>query len=465
MPRTRRASPAQHTKTSFVAHVRSTSAQILSVGRIARAILKAMDQQSRSAWSDSDGDEGAFLQACSRASTPPRSGTQILQSLREKLHDTPDEKPAKTKRRRLEQEDASPASTQIAVLRTFAVSGPGLKQPVLIWPLRTIDAKSWAVINEDCAWLRVVCTHGKSARHSNVFQSALSQLRRDVKALLAAQRRADDKNKVAVELGKIKQQLGVEDDSDEDVGALSKAKSSVITLTLEGKSLQWRNQVRPLIVEANEASIGALVAYFKKHVAEGQVVLKEKPSDQSPPADAAKKFHLPADCCPNIPGKVSWHPSHSSWCAHIKNSSLPRERCQYYDGLRVDEKNSLGVTYLSILLHVKFSNIGSDGILDSPCVRPSIRALIRASVHALVRPFVRPPARPRTLSFGRVSVRSLARSLARSSVRACARSFVRSFTGLPIRPPARSLTLIWAQMYGEARLACAWYKILWASLV
>ena len=211
----------------------------------------------------------------------------------------------------------------VCVESMLCVWGKPLKHPVPVHPLRIDDTGvKWIALSEHLLWLRRVCASEGSTHYEELFQSAVSSLRKDLKFAVEHGRAPG-----AAEQGKVRALLELDDD-DQDPEHCKPAKrrkttrAPTTTATVDGVQVTMKNSARPLLMECTAQSVAALMSFCQKHVRQGQATLKKDQGRPSAtPGAASASWELPHTECPAIQGKVTWHPSVGSWAVHFKDAS------------------------------------------------------------------------------------------------------------------------------------------------
>lgn len=225
--------------------------------------------------------------------------------------------------------DAACAATMICVW------GGEVKTPVVVQPIWKELGTTWMSPNEHCGWLRRACSSKGLTHYKELFQSAVSALRRELQAGMAAVNPDP--------AGELRASLNL--DSDESDGdkrggstaacpkaACPKSKkkaaskrtptgAKTLDVILADATIKVQNKLRPFRVEVTEESVIAIMKWCRQHVLNGKATLKKHQTKAACPKAAAPSWSMPVDECPTILGKVTWQPSHVAWCVHGKDDN------------------------------------------------------------------------------------------------------------------------------------------------
>ncbi len=215
--------------------------------------------------------------------------------------------PKAAARKRKLQRRASEARPEASeAVNMMCVWGGTVHAPVPVWPLWKEEGVSWIVVSEHLYWLRRACSHLGVTHYKELFQSAVSSLRRKLQDQLKKANNPDP-------AGELRAALDVADDG-EASPKRSRCRTEVVKIlevSVDGAKL---NKLRPLRVQCSLAAVEALVNYCQSHISKGKPELKKYKAACPQP----KHFAMPAEHCPAIIGRVTWQPSVNAWAIHGK---------------------------------------------------------------------------------------------------------------------------------------------------
>lgn len=224
----------------------------------------------------------------------------------------------------------------IEAKRLLCVVGGTIKAPVVLRPHVDGQGKEWILISEHLPWLRRALGANGSTHWSEALQSAVTALRAELRSKLQDARQAAT---AGGQQEQLRQQLQLEDAGVRKAKSFRRLKGDSVMnaqkVTLQGVDIEMLNSARPLAVAATAQCVQALVRFCRDHISKGGFQLKghrrDKPVEEDvapapPPAEATptasvETFHMPAASCPGHLGKITWHPSVTSWAAHWKDGS------------------------------------------------------------------------------------------------------------------------------------------------
>ncbi len=262
-----------------------------------------------------DDDEGDSLGAGRAASStqPAPSSCTRRKAKAPRLATT-----ATTRKLRRRVSDAKPSS--VTVLSLLCVWGKPLKAPVPVYPIRRDPSgKAWIHLSEHLLWLRRAVAPTGSTHYQELFQSALSDLRRTLREQIEDGRKSTSSG---AEQAKLRAALQLSDDDEGPCasrGVASKARkgqpTGVVSVKIKDTVVQVKNSTRPLILECTQDSVTSVVAFCQEHCRAGTTTLRKHRRAES----GKPSFQMPLQECPAILGKVTWHPSAGAWAVHYKD--------------------------------------------------------------------------------------------------------------------------------------------------
>ncbi len=229
--------------------------------------------------------------------------------------------------RKLARRVSSTKPEEAKAISMICIWGGVVKSPVVVKPVWTENGMTWMSPNEHWQWLRRACCPRGLTHYKELFQSAVSALRRE---LQNGVKLADEPDAA----GALRAALALEsDDANDDDGQTNRrskaacpprarrhaAPPKVVDVTVGDVTMKVQNQLRPLRVECTEASVNAVITFCRKHVLDGKADLKKYRAHEDGGRRSA--FVMPTDDCPLIVGRVTWQPSHRAWCVHGKDGS------------------------------------------------------------------------------------------------------------------------------------------------
>ena len=216
----------------------------------------------------------------------------------------------------------------------ICIWGGSMKRPSVVGPVWKELDSMWMSPNEAWYWLRRACTRQGDPKdgmthYRHLFQSAISALRRELQdGMKQAMSAACPTSEVRAALGLEEDDLEIGDQGGA-VGVGQKAKRgkqpkpqvrpTTVDVMLGDTKVRIQTKVRPLKMEVTEASVNAVIEWCRQHIKAGKLSLKKQSS--TPAACPRGTWSMPADPCPPIQGKVTWQPSHSSWCIHARDEN------------------------------------------------------------------------------------------------------------------------------------------------
>ena len=220
-----------------------------------------------------------------------------------------------------EYQRAAPNSPSAA--KIICVWGGDVKKPVPVYPVLKELGTTWFTLSEHCNWLRRACSSKGLTHYKELFQSAVSALRRELQAGMTASAQPDPAAELRASLN-----LEIEDIDDGQPAACPKKIPRKPKKSIRAKTLQVQlgdttikvfNQIRPFRVEVTESSVNSIINWCQEHVMQGKPDLKKHRATAACPEAAQSSWSMPVDPCRSIVGKVTWQPSHHGWCVHAKN--------------------------------------------------------------------------------------------------------------------------------------------------
>jgi hypothetical protein len=201
----------------------------------------------------------------------------------------------------------------------MCVWGGHVTTPVIIYPIHKALGTTWFTLSEHSGWLRRVCSKKGLTHYKDLFQSAVSALRRELQGAIHAVERPDP-------AADIRAAMKLDTDaSDGDAPAAcpttSRRKhqpvacSKILSVKLGDDTIRIQSRLRPIRVEVQQAAVNTIIAWCRSHVQQNKPVLKKHQVSAACPS-----WSMPADACPTILGKVTWQPSHHGFCVHAKSS-------------------------------------------------------------------------------------------------------------------------------------------------
>ena len=229
-------------------------------------------------------------------------------------------------RRQLKRRTSDGKPDEPAAKMMMCVWGGGMKHPSVVGPVWKELDSTWMSPNETWFWLRRACSVAGMTHYKHLFQSAISALRRELQdGMKQAMSAACPASELRATLGLEEDDLEIGDQGGA-VGVGQKAKCgkqpkaqvqpTTVDVMLGDTKVRIQTKARPLKMEVTEASVNAVIAWCRRHVMEGKLSLKKQTSTSA--ACPEGTWAMPADPCPAILGKVTWQPSHTSWCVHAK---------------------------------------------------------------------------------------------------------------------------------------------------
>ena len=169
--------------------------------------------------------------------------------------------------------DNKPSSPQ--AMNMLCVWGKPVKHPVVVQPVQTdANGKKWIVLNEHLHWLRRACAPEGSTHYRELFQSAISELRRVLRMQLEKKHDA-----AGAEQSKLREDLGLDVDGDEAPPVNGKrrgvAQEPEISVVLNGTPFMVKTRIRPITVECTTIAVDARIAFCTQHVRAGKSSLKQ----------------------------------------------------------------------------------------------------------------------------------------------------------------------------------------------
>lgn len=231
-------------------------------------------------------------------------------------------------RRTLKRRRSDGKPPQVEVVSRLCLWGQPLKSPVVVHPVsQDATGRSWTAVHEHLAWLRRACTPDGSSRYDELFQSAVSALRRHLKEGVSKHMASLAQSASSAEQCKARASLGLDDDDPGSepetqaqrwgrAGRPPLSSAAELEVDVGGTRVCVKRTTRPLTVEVTMSSVKALIKYCRDHVSAGKATLrKHTASEKAEPA-----YSQPVSECPPIMHKVTWHPSVSAWCVHWKDA-------------------------------------------------------------------------------------------------------------------------------------------------
>ncbi len=234
--------------------------------------------------------------------------------------------PARERKLKRRVSDTKPEEAKATSM--ICIWGGVVRTPVVAQPVWTEAGTTWMSPNEHWQWLRRACCTRGLTHYKELFQSAVSALRRELQNGLKA---ANDPDPA----GALRAALDLESDDDDDGQRSGKKKAAcpprtrrpaalpkTVDVMVGDVKMKVQNKLRPLRVECTEASVNGVIAFCRKHVLDGKADLKKyRVREDGGQAAERSTFVMPTDDCPIILGKVTWQPSHHAWCVHGKAGS------------------------------------------------------------------------------------------------------------------------------------------------
>ena len=220
----------------------------------------------------------------------------------------------------------------------ICVWGGEVKTPVVVQPIWKELGTTWMTLSEHCGWLRRACDKRGLTHYKELFQSAVSALRRELQAGIEGMEHPDP-------AGELRASLNLQsDESDGDQGVGSAAadpkaacpkqankkkckrtpsSAKTLDVKLGDVTIRVQNKIRPFRIEVTESSVNAIMSWCREHVLQGKATLKKHQAkgETASSSTASLSWSMPVDDCPSILGKVTWQPSHTAWCVHSKDEN------------------------------------------------------------------------------------------------------------------------------------------------
>ena len=231
----------------------------------------------------------------------------------------------KGKQRQLKRRVSESRPEDVSVVTMVCVWGGDIKNPFVVQPVWKELGKTWMSPNEHCLWLRRACCPRGMTHYKELFQSAISALRREIQAAFLQVSNPDPARQ-------LRAALALDSDDDDDGGGGPRKKvacpprprkktvgdaASTLEVSLGDSKITIQSKMRPLRIEVTEAAVTGIIEWCRQHVREGKPILKKHAHEHAKKSGGS--FVMPADGCPGIVGKVTWQPSHTAWCVHGKN--------------------------------------------------------------------------------------------------------------------------------------------------
>ena len=225
--------------------------------------------------------------------------------------------------RKLKRRGSDQRPEAVSAEQMICVWGGDVKKPVPVYPVSKELGTTWFTLTEHCAWLRRACSSKGLTHYKELFQSAVSALRRELQAGMTAIQQPDPAAELRASLN-----LEIDDIDDGQPAACPKKsprkrqppeRARTLEVQLGDATIKVQNQMRPFRVEVTESSVRGIIEWCQEHVMQGKPVLKKHRATEACPGEAQSSWSMPLDSCPSILGKVTWQPSHSGWCVHAKN--------------------------------------------------------------------------------------------------------------------------------------------------
>jgi len=267
-----------------------------------------------------------------------------------------------------------PASAPLEVTSVLALTTGPRQMPAVIHPSVMVNGISYMILVEEAQWLRRATSDATQTHYTQKFQRALTALRAILNVKVKAVRevalkklRLEAKKAIAdsdaSEMSEVDRQAGDAGSRGKESaqkksrgrGASRKSKKAerlsqdfVLEIDLgDASPVRALNSLRPLRLESSPDAVRAVVAWCRDHIVNDRVV--DRDGEGTPPEDTGaddsqkgkRKFLMPGDSCPNIPGRVHWHTSMRSWCIAYKAEPKAKRPTRQHAGFAVNQNGKV----------------------------------------------------------------------------------------------------------------------------